>query len=65
MANENIVKSYNFGASEFTREAKRLAQERLKQGLPVSVDIPNDADAEDLAMLRAFDEWLRDGEPVK
>ena len=65
MANENIEKSFNFGASEFNREAKRLAQERLKQGLPVSVDIPNDADAEDLAMLRAFDEWLRDGEPVK
>ena len=62
---ENIEKSYNFGASEFNREAKRLAQERLKQGLPVSVDIPNDADAEDLAMLNAFDKWLRDGQPVE
>ena len=65
MAKENIEKSYNFGASEFNREAKRLAQERLKQGLPVSVDIPNDADAEDLAMLNAFDKWLRDGHPVE
>ena len=65
MAKENIEKSYNFGASEFNREAKRLAQERLKQGLPVSVDIPNDADAEDLAMLNAFDKWLRDGQPVE
>lgn len=65
MAKENIEKSYNFGASEFNREAKRLAQERLKQGLPVSVDIPNDADAKDLAMLNAFDKWLRDGQPVE
>ena len=65
MAKENIEKSYNFGASEFNREAKRLAQERLKQGLPVSLDIPNDADAEDLTMLNAFDKWLRDGLPVE
>lgn len=65
MAKENIEKSYNFGASEFNREAKRLAQKQLKQGLPVTVDIPNDADAEDLAMLNAFDKWLRDGQPVE
>ena len=62
---ENIEKSYNFGASEFNREMKRLAQKQLKQGLPVTVDIPNDADAEDLAMLNAFDKWLRDGQPVE
>ena len=65
MAKENIEKSSNFGAYEFNREMKRITQERLAKGLPVSVYIPNDADAEDLEMLRAFDEWLRDGEPVK
>ena len=64
MAKENIEKSYNFGAYEFNREMKRITQERLAKGLPVSVYIPNNADAEDLEMLRAFDEWLRDGEPV-
>ena len=55
MTKENIEKSYNFGASEFNREAKRITQERLAKGLPVSLYIPNDADAEDLAMLNAFD----------
>ena len=65
MAKENIEKSYNFGASEFNRKMKRITQERLAQGLPVSLDIPNDADAEDLEMIRAFDAWCRDGEPVK
>ena len=65
MAKENIEKSSNFGAYEFNREMKRITQERLAKGLPVSVYIPNDADAEDLEMLRVFDEWLRDGEPVK
>ena len=65
MAKENIERSYNFGASEFNREMKRITQERLAKGLPVSVYIPNDADAEDLQMLRAFDEWMRDGQPVK
>lgn len=65
MAKENIEKSSNFGAFKFNREMKRIIQERLANGLPVSVYIPNDADAEDLEMLRVFDEWLRDGEPVK
>ena len=44
---------------------KRITQERLAKGLPVSLDIPNDADAEDLAMLNAFDAWCRDGQPVE
>ena len=65
MTKENIEKSYNFGASEFNREAKRITQERLAKGLPVSLYIPNDADAEDLAMLNAFDAWCRDGQPVE
>lgn len=65
MAKENIEKSYNFGVSEFNRKMKRITQERLAKGLPVSLGIPNDADAEDLAMLNAFDKWLRDGQPVE
>lgn len=36
----NIEKAYDFGASEFNREMKRIAQDRLKRGLPVSFDIP-------------------------
>ncbi|WP_320978583.1 hypothetical protein [Bacteroides sp.] len=43
---------------------KRIWQERVAKGLPVSVDVPNDADAEDLARSRAFLHWLNDGEPV-
>ena len=65
MAKENIEKSYNFGAYEFNREMKRITQERLAKGLPVSIDVPNDATKEELEMLRAFDVWCRDGEPVK
>ena len=48
-----------------TEKMKRITQERLAKGLPVSLGIPNDADAEDLAMLNAFDKWLRDGQPVE
>ena len=61
----NCQKSYNFGASEFNRKMKRIAQEKLAKGLPVSVGIPNDADAEDLSRLNAFDKWLRAGQPVE
>ena len=43
---------------------KKIYQEREAKGLPNSVDIPNDADADDLARLRAFGEWLSDGQPV-
>ena len=39
----NIEKAYNFEASEFNRKMKRITQDRLKRGLPVSLDIPNDA----------------------
>ncbi len=60
----NIEKSYDFGKSEFNRKMKRIFQERVAQGFPVSVDVPNDVDAEDLARLRAFTKWLNDGEPV-
>ena len=60
----NIEKSYDFGKSEFNRKMKKIYQEREAKGLPNSVDIPNDADADDLARLRAFGEWLSDGQPV-
>lgn len=65
--NENTkdAKSYDFESSEFNREMKIDWQRRVKKGLPVSVDIPNDADEEDLAYLNAFRDWLDDGKPVK
>ena len=44
----NIEKAYNFEASEFNRKMKRITQDRLKRGLPVSLDIPNDATPEEL-----------------
>ena len=47
----NIEKAYDFGASEFNRKMKRITQERLKRGLPVSLDIPNDATPEELEKL--------------
>ena len=58
----NIEKAYNFEASEFNRKMKRITQDRLKRGLPVSLDIPNDATPEE---LKAFDAWTRDGQPVE
>ena len=61
----NIEKAYDFGASEFNRKTKRITQERLKRGLPVSLDIPNDATSEELEELKAFDAWTRDGQPVE
>lgn len=66
MANKdnNIEKSYDFGKSEYNRDIKRIHQAQVAKGLPVSVDVPNDADAEDLAYIQAFTEWLNDGEPV-
>lgn len=66
MAKENnIEKAYDFGASAFNCKMKRITQERLKQGLPVSLDIPNDATPEELEELKAFDAWTRDGQPVE
>ena len=52
-------------ASEFNRKMKRITQDRLKRGLPVSLDIPNDATPEELEELKAFDAWTRDGQPVE
>lgn len=66
MANKdnNIEKSYDFEKSKYHRNMKRIWQERVAKGLSVSVDVPNDADAEDLARSKAFRDWLDDGEPV-
>ena len=36
----NIENAHNFGASEFNCKMKRITQDRLKRGLPVSLDIP-------------------------
>ncbi len=62
---KNIEKAYDFGASEFNREMKRIAQDRLKRGLPVSFDIPNDATPEELEEIKAFEAWVMDGQPVE
>lgn len=61
----NIEKAYNFEASEFNRKMKRITQVRMKRGLPVSLDIPNDATPEELEELKAFDAWTRDGQSVE
>ena len=53
----NIEKAYDFGASEFNRKMKRITQNRLKRGLLVSLDIPNDATPEELEEIKVFDEW--------
>ena len=50
----NIEKAYNFEASEFNRKMKRITQVRMKRGLPVSLDIPNDATPEGLADIRVY-----------
>ena len=55
----NIEKAYDFRAPEFNRKMKRITQNRLKRGLPVSLDIPNDATPEELEELKAFDAWTR------
>ena len=51
----NIEKAYDFGASEFNRKMKRITQDRQKRGLPVSLDIPNDATLEELEELGLVD----------
>ena len=61
----NIEKSYKLEISEMDKDLKRMYQaaspeERKKFGYYV----PNDADAEDLEITRAKNEWLRDGKPV-
>ena len=61
----NIEKAYDFGASEFNRKMKRITQDRLKRGLPVSLDIPSDATLEDLKEIKAFEAWVMDGQPVE
>ena len=61
----NIEKAYNFEASEFNRKMKRITQDRLKRGLPVSFDIPSDATLEDLEEIKAFEAWVMDGQPVE
>lgn len=60
-----IEKAYDFGASEFNRIMKRITQDRLKRGLPVSFDIPSDATLEDLEEIKAFEAWVMDGQPVE
>lgn len=61
---DKIEKSYNFDSSEFNSSMKIIWQEKVKKGLPVSIDIPNDADKEDLKLLSAFRDWLDDGQPI-
>ena len=64
MKKEKIEKSYDFASSEFNRSMKITWQKRVKMGLPVSVDIPNDADEDDIKYLEVFRDWLDDGTPV-
>ena len=61
----NIEKAYDFGASEFNRKMKRITQDRLKRGLPVSFDIPSDATLEDMEEIKAFEAWVMNGQSVE
>lgn len=58
MANEFIP-------TEFDKQLKRIYQMRQAKGLKNTVSVPNDATGRDLSRLKKFEQWLKDGEPVK
>ena len=61
----NIEKSYEFVIYEGDKKFKRMYQAASpEEQKTFGYDFPNDADADDLARLRAFGEWLSDGQPV-
>ena len=61
----NIEKSYKLEISEMDKEFKRMYQAASpEKRKTMGYDVPNDADAEDLEITRAKNEWLRDGKPV-
>lgn len=43
---------------------KIACQKKVKKGLPVSVDILNDADKEEIQRLEVFRDWLDGGKLV-
>ena len=62
---DNIEKSYKLEISEMDKELKRMYQAASpEKRKTMGYDLPNDADAEDLEIIRMANEWLRDGKPV-
>ena len=61
----NIVKSYKLKITERDKEFKRRYQAASpEERKTFGYDFPNDADAHDLEIVSAMEEWLRDGNPV-
>lgn len=61
----NIEKSYKLKITERDKEFKRRYQAASpEERKTFGYDFPNDADAHDLEIVSAMEEWLRDGKPV-
>ena len=61
----NIEKSYELKITERDKEFKRRYQAASpEERKTFGYDFPNDADAHDLEIVSAMEEWLRDGNPV-
>ena len=61
----NIEKSYTLEITERDKEFKRRYQAASpEEQKTFGYDFPNDADAHDLEIVSAMEEWLRDGQPV-
>ena len=62
---DNIEKAYTFIPGESDKEFKRMYQAASpEERKTFGYDFPNDADAHDLEIVSAMEEWLRDGQPV-
>lgn len=61
----NIEKSYTLTIYESDKVFKRMYQAASPEKQDkMGYDLPNDADAEDIEITDAKNEWLRDGKPV-
>ena len=62
---DNIEKAYMFIPDEGDKKFKRMYQAASpEEQKTFGYDFPNDADAHDLEIVSAMEEWLRDGQPV-
>ena len=60
-----VGKSYEFVIYEGDKKFKRMYQAASpEEQKTFGYDFPNDADAHDLEIVSAMEEWLRDGKPV-
>ena len=60
----NIEKSYKLEITERDKAFKRRYQAASPEERKTFGYVPNDADAHDLEIVSAMEEWLRDGQPV-